>query len=249
MSEICLQNVSLSYPVIGVTSQSLRRKLYEISTGGRLGTEGKVPVVDALRDISVTLKPGDRLGLIGHNGAGKSTLLRVLAGIYEADVGHVKIDGEVSALLDIGMGLENDATGYENIRLRQLIAGNSKDKSVVADIEKFTDLGDFLGMPIKTYSAGMRIRLAFALSTMKATDILLLDEVIGVGDAQFMEQAKLRMNKMIEDSSVMVLSSHDTQVVRRFCNQAMWLEHGKIKAHGAVDDVIQQYDESSTTFD
>jgi ABC-type polysaccharide/polyol phosphate transport system ATPase subunit len=242
MAHIELEDVSLVYPVYGVNARSLKKSLLNIAVGGRLSQEKGCVEVEALKNISFKLQSGDRLGIIGHNGAGKTSLLKVLAQIYEPTQGSVRISGQTSCLFDIMMGLDQELTGYENILLRGLILGLSKPeiKKIVPDIEEFAGLGQFMKMPIKTYSAGMMVRLAFGIVTSISCDILLVDEIVNVGDAAFMEKAKKRMEGLIHRSDIMVLSTHDHQIIKEFCNKALWLEKGHIKFFGDIDEVFAQ---------
>jgi len=238
MSYIKCENISLVYPVYGASSRSLKRSLISVATGGRISNQGNTLEVEALSNISFELRTGDRLGLVGHNGSGKSTLLRVLAGIYKPQAGKLDINGKVTSILDVALGMDPEATGYENIYLRGLLSGLNSDeiKSLTPDIEDFTELGNFLRMPIKTYSSGMMLRLAFGLSTAIAPEILLIDEVIGTGDASFIEKAHKRILGFINKSSILVLTSHNPQVIKQFCNRAIWLEHGHTKWAGSIDE-------------
>lgn len=241
MSHIILENVSLSYPVFGANGRSLKSGILNMATGGRLAKSHSSITVEALRDISFSLKSGDRLGLLGHNGAGKTTLLKVLAQIYEPTQGQVLVEGNANCLFDIMMGMDQESTGYENIMLRCLILGLSrrKAKSLIPDIEEFAELGEFIKMPIKTYSSGMMIRLAFAIITSIPFEILLLDEIVNVGDGRFVEKAKMRMKGLIHRSDIMVFSTHDVKIMKEFCNKALWLEHGMLKMFGNIDAVLQ----------
>jgi ABC-type polysaccharide/polyol phosphate transport system ATPase subunit len=194
------------------------------------------------------LTKGDKLGLIGHNGAGKSSLLRIMAGIYQPQKGEITVKGKISSLLDLNVGMQMEANGYENIRVRSLILGISKDetKKCIADIQQFSELGDFMSIPVKTYSSGMLMRLAFGMSTSFIPDILLIDEVIGAGDANFIKKAQTRLESFIAKSNILVLSSHSTEIIQRFCNKVLWLEHGAVRMFGAADDVLSAYDPHPT---
>lgn len=247
MSVVTLENVYLSYPIYAADTRSLKRNFIQTFTGGRLGKGQKGPmIVDALQNISFTLQQGDRLGLIGHNGAGKTTLLRVLAGVFEPHAGRVIINGKVSTLLDISVGMQVDFNAYENIKMRVLMNNLSKEKAAAlpADIEEFTELGNFLSMPVKTYSAGMGVRLAFGISTAIIPEVLLLDEIFTAGDARFMGKAEKRMENLITQSKVLVMSSHNNEVIEQFCNKVLWLEHGTVKAFGETSAVLAQYTQS-----
>lgn len=246
MAEIILENLSLDYPVFGLSTRSFKQSLLKISTGGLIASDANTVVIEALKSLSVHLQSGDKLALIGHNGAGKSTLLRVLAGIYLPSAGELTIKGSVAALLDISLGMQSEATGYENIYIRGLLMGLSRKEiaQLIPDIEAFTDLGKFLSIPIKTYSSGMRVRLAFAISTAIESEILLLDEAVGAGDASFADKAQQRIENLIRRSHIMVLASHDNELIKRFCNKGLWLEHGSVKAYGDIDTVVSAYENS-----
>ena len=246
MARIRLEDVSVSFPVYSATGRSLKTHLLAATTGGQIssdpGSRG-VTVVEALQNISLDLKDGDRVGLVGHNGAGKTTLLRVLAGIYEPNLGRVSIDGNVVPLLSINLGMDPESTGYENIMLRGLYLGLTKQqiRDQTDEIAAFTELGDFLNLPIRTYSDGMRMRLAFAISTSVPPDILLLDEGIGAGDASFLRKASLRLKRFTEQVSIIVLSSHSEDLIRRMCSKSVLLEHGRVLAFGDTEDVLATY--------
>lgn len=240
MISIDLQEVSLIYPIYGTQARSLKTSIINLATGGRLNKDDGTVKVEALKDINLKLEVGDRLGLIGHNGAGKTTLLKVLAQIYEPTRGSVKVKGQTNCLFDIMIGIDPALTGYENIMLRGLILGLSRREveKKVPEIEEFAELGQFINMPLKSYSSGMLIRLAFGIITSIRSEILLVDEVVNVGDARFMEKAKARMTSLIHQADIMVLSTHDHNLIGEFCNKALWLEHGQIKAFGNTAEVL-----------
>jgi ABC-type polysaccharide/polyol phosphate transport system ATPase subunit len=195
-----------------------------------MGGENQPVIVRALDDVNLTIEHGDRVALTGHNGSGKSTLLRVLAGLYKPTSGSVTIRGKVSAILDPNAGIDPDATGIENIFLRGRILG-MKDQEIRAkldEIVEFTELANFIALPMRTYSAGMFARLAFAVSTAIEPDILLIDEGIGAGDAHFMDKIKARLQSMVERSPILVLASHDQKLVSQLCNRTITFEHGRI---------------------
>ena len=209
-----------------------------------MGQDGHRPtVVRALSNLTMDLEHGDRIGLVGPNGAGKTTLLRVLAGVYEPSEGDVVVQGHTAPLFDISLGMDPEGTGYENIVLRGLFLGMTHKQidEKVDEIAQFTELGDFLDLPIRTYSSGMRMRLAFAVATSIHPDILLLDEGIGVGDASFMAKASERLNEFTAKASIIVLASHSDALIKRMCKKAAWLEHGRLKALGPVTEVLEQY--------
>jgi ABC-2 type transport system ATP-binding protein/lipopolysaccharide transport system ATP-binding protein len=244
MAEISLHDVTVDFPIYDGVSRSLKNRIVTASTGGRISAgSGQATVVKALDQITLAIEHGDRVGLIGHNGAGKTTLLRVLAGIYTPMRGRVRRIGKVAPLFDTGFGMDADATGYENIRLRGLYLGLTKKQidDRLDEIAAFAELGSFLGMPMRTYSAGMWTRLAFAVSTSIDPEILLLDEQIGAGDAAFMVKATKRLEELIERSGILVLASHSDDAVRRLCNKGVVLEHGRAKFFGPVDEAFEAY--------
>ena len=230
MARIDVENLSVRFPVYGVEYRSLKKELSR-TVGGRMGKSATGhTVVQALEDVNFRLEAGDRLGLVGGNGSGKTTLLRVLAGAYVPDTGRVEITGKVSALLDVGMGLDASATGYENIYMRGLLNGLSRQEvdAKVDEIAAFSGLGDFLRMPLKAYSAGMQARLAFAAATAIEADILLMDEWIAVGDAEFRDAAQQRLVSLVDRASILVIASHDPSLINSLCNKILHLEGGRI---------------------
>lgn len=245
MSKIVVNNLCLKYPIYGANTRSMKRSFLEFAIGGKLKevNGSSIVTVDALSDVTFNLDKGDRLGLIGHNGSGKSTLLKVLSGIYQPTVGSVEVIGSVSSLLSVGVGMQPNSTGYENIRTRCLLHGYTKNETqrVIADIEEFAELGNFLGMPVKIYSSGMNLRLAFGIATAVTPDILLLDEVVGAGDAHFMAKAKTRLNNLVDKSNILVLATHSNDLIQKFCNKAIWLEQGKVKYFGETKEAIERY--------
>lgn len=248
MAEISLNNVAVTFPIYGVNSRSLKRQLLRISTGGKLGTEeNHIVMVKALEDITLNIEHGDRVGLIGHNGSGKSTLLRVIAGIYEPACGVVKIEGNVSALLEVTLGMDAESTGYENIVLRGVLSGLTRKQILERrdEIAAFTDLGDYLSLPVRTYSSGMQLRLAFAIATTIMPEILVLDEVVGVGDAAFMAKAQERFHSMIQASHIVVIASHDFKIIEKICNKVVWLDAGRLIFAGGVKEGVERYKNSN----
>jgi len=226
---VTVKGLTLRFPVYGVDSKSLKKHLARVAVGGRLGASGHgTTEVTAITGLDLKLKAGDRLGLVGHNGSGKTTLLRALSGAYEPDEGQVEVQGRIAPLLDLSLGIDPSATGLENIRLRGRIAGLSareiEDK--MDEIGKFTGLGPFLAMPLKTYSAGMQARLAFAVATAVDADVLLMDEWIAVGDADFQKIAHQRLLRLVERAGILVLASHDLDLIRLYCNKVMRMEGG-----------------------
>jgi ABC-2 type transport system ATP-binding protein/lipopolysaccharide transport system ATP-binding protein len=246
MASITLEKVSVSFPVYSSATRSIKNRLIQSATGGQIRSESgsdRISVVQALQDINLQLESGDRIGLVGHNGAGKTTLLRVLGGIYEPNEGQVLVRGSTVPLFDISLGMDPESTGYENIVLRGLYLGLSRSqmRGRLDEIADFTELGDFLNLPISTYSAGMRMRLAFAVSTSVAPDILLIDEGIGAGDAAFLQKASERLKLFTEQVSIIVLSSHSEDLIKRMCNKAVLMEHGRVVGSGSTQEVLTQY--------
>jgi lipopolysaccharide transport system ATP-binding protein len=199
--------------------------------------------VKALQDFTLEIQRGERLGVIGHNGAGKSTLLKVLAGIYPPTSGTLTVQGEVSSLFDIALGFEQDATGWENIYFRGYLQGETPRtiKAKMQPIADFSELGDFLNTPVRYYSAGMRLRLAFSIATTIEPEILLVDEVLSVGDMAFMEKAAQRMREMMDKAQLIVMVSHDLEAIKRICHRVVWMDHGRMRLVGRPQEVIDAY--------
>lgn len=247
MPVLSLDHVSVSFPVYQGGSRSLKKSLLSRSSAGRIARDANDRItIDALHDVSLSLESGDRLALIGANGAGKTTMLRVMAGIYEPVAGTVSIHGRISPMFDIGLGIDTDLSGYDNIRMRGLLLGLSSLEvdHLLPEIAEFTELGDYLEMPVRTYSSGMTLRLTFAVATCFAPEILLMDEWILAGDASFMAKAKARIESFIEKASVLVLASHNLEICRKWCNKAVWMEQGRIKQAGGITDVIDAVEQS-----
>ncbi|MGC1777965.1 MAG: ABC transporter ATP-binding protein [Xanthobacteraceae bacterium] len=243
MAEIALENVVADFPVYG-TQPSFRNALIGRVVGGvlrRQNATSKRVVIRALENISLTVHHGDQLGIIGHNGAGKSTMLRVFAGIYQPSQGTINITGRVSPLFSTSPGLDLDDTGYENIVTCGLLLGMSRNEieQKMPEIEAFSELSDYLKLPARTYSTGMLVRLGFAIATAIDPEILLLDEELGAGDARFALRAAKRVEALIERSSIVVLASQSDQLIRRICNRAILLDHGRIVADGPTDAVLE----------
>ena len=242
-AQILVEDLSVFFPLYHANARSLKKTVMAAASG-RLGKDKqRRVVVQALREISFELNGGDRLGLIGSNGAGKTTLLRTLAGIYEPVMGRVRVQGSLNALLDASLGMNMELTGRENIMLRGLYNGLPRMDLVRLedDVAEFAGLGDFLDLPVRIYSAGMVVRLGFALATAIRPQILLMDEWLLAGDAEFMERAKLRLEGMVRSAEILVLSSHDIGIVRAWCTRVMWLDQGRIKADGPADQVADAY--------
>jgi lipopolysaccharide transport system ATP-binding protein len=243
-SEIIARNLGVEFPIFENSHRSLKKSVLNIATGGRIGSDaGKHPVVSALVDINFHIGEGERVGLVGHNGCGKTTLLRVLSGVYAPVHGQLEMQGRVASLLDVSMGLDPDATGFENIYLRGIMDGLRPlhIRSKIDEIAEFSELGDFLNLPVRTYSSGMRMRLAFAISTSVEADILLMDEWLSVGDANFKEKASKRMEELVGDASILVIASHDPGLITSTCTRCISMEHGHIVSD---EPVLPQEEES-----
>ena len=247
MTSIVLEDVCLDY-IIQTGSYSLKKTAIALFNNYVRGSKNPPAAVRnssyrALNQINLQLCEGDRVGILGRNGAGKSTLLRVLAKIYTPNEGHINIHGKISSLFDVNLGMNPEATGYENIVNLAVMRGISKQSALamVPDVESFTELGDFLNSPTKTYSAGMHIKLAFGVATAYPPEIMLIDEIIGVGDMYFMEKATKRVESMIEKSQILVLTSHSIDIIKRFCNKVIVLNKGEIEFFGPVNAGIEYY--------
>ena len=245
MTSIVLQNVRVDFPIYGA-QRSLRTTIFQRATGGLIHREGKHQervVVRALNDVSLHLEEGDRLGLIGHNGSGKSTLLKVLAGIYEPVAGKLLVDGRVTPLFDMMPGLDVEDSGYENIFTAGMLLGMSRDQleKKIPEIEEFCELGEYLSLPVRTYSTGMTMRLGFAIVTALEPGILLMDEGFGTGDLRFTERAAERMNDFLGRSRIIVLASHSDSMIKSMCNKAALMQEGRILSIGPVDEVLEEY--------
>lgn len=246
--ELTLENVSVSFPIYHGGSRSLKKNLLFRGSGGHLASDANHRVVvEALRNVTTQIRAGDRVALIGSNGAGKTTLLRVMAGIYEPVVGTVISRGRISPMFDIGLGIDNEISGYDNIRMRGLILGMTPQEveAQMQDIVDFTELGDYLNIPVRTYSSGMMTRLTFAVATCFAPEILLMDEWIMAGDASFISKARQRIEGFVAKASILVLASHSVETCRQFCNKALWMDQGRIKTAGPINDVLEAYTKRS----
>jgi ABC-2 type transport system ATP-binding protein/lipopolysaccharide transport system ATP-binding protein len=244
MSIISLKNIDLHFPVYGADTRSLKKKLIQVTTGGMIEyDQNKIITIHALKNINLEIQEGDRVGLVGANGAGKSTLLRVLAGIYEPSSGQMHVHGKVSALLDVMLGLDSESSGFENMTMRGILHGMTFKEIAEkkAEIARFTELDDYLAMPIRTYSSGMQLRLAFAIATAVLPEILILDEVVGAGDAHFMEKAKQRMDQLINISKAVVLASHDNNIIEVMCNKVIVMHAGEIVFYGETLEGLAFY--------
>jgi lipopolysaccharide transport system ATP-binding protein len=242
-ASIDAQDVSVLFPLYHGNSRSLKKLLVAAASGRLAEDQQHRVVVRALSDINFNLKSGERMGLVGSNGAGKTTLLRVLAGIYEPVTGRVRLHGTLNALLDPSLGMNPELTGRENIMLRGLYGGLSRPllARLEEDVIEFSELSDFIDLPMRIYSAGMAIRLGFALATAIRPRILLMDEWFLAGDAGFLEKARQRMEEMVRAADILVLSTHNDAIVREWCTRVMWLDKGRIRADGPAAEVMDQY--------
>lgn len=229
MALIRAENLSIEFPIYENSHRSLKNIMMHMGSGGRIGMNANDhPVVRAVDNVSFEFNHGERIGLIGHNGSGKTTLLRALTGVYEPVSGTLISEGRIASLLDVSMGLEPDATGYENIYLRGILDGLTRAdiRNRVDEIAEFSELGDFLDLPVRTYSSGMMLRLAFAISTSVDADILLMDEWLSVGDADFSSKAEERLQSLLERASILLIASHNFDLIDRVCNRRIFMKHG-----------------------
>jgi ABC-type polysaccharide/polyol phosphate transport system ATPase subunit len=244
MASVRAFNVSVSYPVFTAASRSLKSNIVSQLTGGKISAKSSRHVeVEALNHVTFTLEPGDRVALIGGNGSGKSTLLRTMARIYHPTFGRMQIDGKVAALFDTTFGLDLEATGYENIYLRSLLLGIGRNEigHKIDDIAEFSGLSGFLDMPLRTHSAGMVARLAFAISTAIDAEILLIDEGIGTADESFMRKADQRLAQFVDRAPIVVMATHKEEAIRKFCNRGIVLKCGRVVFDGEIDDAYYNY--------
>jgi ABC-type polysaccharide/polyol phosphate transport system ATPase subunit len=250
MAKIQLSAVHVKYPIneAGYHDSIRRSFLRVISKGKMVQSKSIRKFVNALEDVTMEIEEGERLGLVGLNGSGKTTLLRTITGMCPVTAGIVEVKGSVQAIFNVNAGLDMARTGYENIYVMGLLRGINPKMitQIIPDIEEFTELGDFLDMPVATYSRGMKIRLGLAVLTAVRPDILIIDEGIGAGDAKFLEKAKQRLNRMYDAASVVVLASHSNILLEEMCDRIIWLNKGKVEMDGPASDVLALYQEFST---
>jgi lipopolysaccharide transport system ATP-binding protein len=242
-ARILAQHVSVEFPIYENSHRSLKKKVISLTTGGRIGNDaGRHPIVCALDDLSFDFNRGERIGLTGHNGSGKTTLLRTISGVYAPIRGNLRTTGKITSLLDVSMGLDPDATGFENIYLRGIMDGlrPSAIRSKTDNIADFTELGSYLDLPVRTYSSGMMLRLAFAISTSVEADILVMDEWLSVGDADFSAKAAARLDQLVNNAAILVIASHDQDLISRICTRRLHLEHGRIVGDEALAPAATQ---------
>jgi ABC-type polysaccharide/polyol phosphate transport system ATPase subunit len=242
MATILADNVGLDFPIYGM-QRSLRRALVQSATGGFINKKDlqhRHVTVTALTGVSFQLSDGDRLALVGHNGAGKSSLLKVLAGIYYPTSGEVWVDGKITSLFELTLGIDSEDTGYETIVTAGMLHGmtQSEIESKIPEIEQFSE---YLSLPVRTYSMGMTTRLGFSLATVFEPEILLLDEGIGAGDARFTDRASARLKELAKKSAILVLASHTDDLIRSICNKAALMNSGRLVKIGPVDEILSEY--------
>ena len=243
MASIELKDVIVDFPIYNANTRSFKNPVLKATIGGKVDIYEQNINIRALDGIAFTLKDGDRLGLVGHNGAGKSTLLRLLGKVYIPCAGTARIEGSIGSLIAISLGIDQEATGRENIYIRGSLLGLKKQEieQKIGQIIELCDLGSFIDLPIRTYSTGMQMRLAFAVSTMIRPDILIMDEWLSVGDESFRSKAESRMVDLVNNAQILIIASHSKELIKNTCNRVIWLEHGKIKMDGTPEDVLTAY--------
>lgn len=245
MSKVVLDRVGVDFPIFGA-NKNLRLAFLSGVTGGRVlpkQFQATTVIVKALEEISLELRSGDRVGLVGHNGAGKSTLLRVMAGIYYPTAGRLQIEGKLTPLINLTPGIELEDTGYENIITVGMLLGMSLEEitAKAPEIVEFSELGDYIQLPVRTYSSGMQARLAFSIATSIDPGILLLDEGIGAADARFADKASRRTREIMEKTDILVLASHSDALLESMCDKAVLMHHGRLLEYGSIDSVRKAY--------
>jgi ABC-type polysaccharide/polyol phosphate transport system ATPase subunit len=243
MARIALRDVTIAFPIFSSHTRSIRTAVFS-RLGGSLAAHNDTVIVRALANISLDLADGDRLGLVGANGAGKTTFLRVISGVYTPIIGEAVIEGRVSSFTDIALGMDTESTGWDNIIFRCVFLGLTfaEARALSPSIAEFCELGPYLDLPVRTYSTGMFLRLAFAISTAVQPDIVVMDEMIGAGDESFLQKAQKRIGDLLERTRILVLASHSQRIIRNFCNKVLWLDHGKVRMFGSTDDVLRAYE-------
>ncbi len=246
MASIRLHGVSVDFPIYNTNARSLKKRILHTGTGGRIGSDPRNSTlcVRALDDVNLQMRHGERIGLVGVNGSGKTTLLRVLAGVYEPTSGHIQREGHVSSLFDLSLGIDPDTSGYDNIKTRGRLLGLGSDEieERIEEIADFTGLGGYLELPVSTYSAGMTMRLAFAVSVCVNHEILLMDEWIGAADASFMKKAEKHLEDLISRAGILVFASHATGQIKSICTQAILMHAGRLEMYGPVEEVLRHYE-------
>lgn len=243
MAHIVFDHVTVDFPIYNASNRSLKNTVMQAATGGAVNFGADRTVVRSLDNVSFTLSDGDRVGIVGHNGAGKSTLLRTLSKVYYPTEGIADIRGEIGSLVDISLGIDHEATGRENIFIRGALLGLEKSEiqGHLQEIINFSELGPFIDMPVRTYSSGMHLRLAFAVATIIRPEILLMDEWLSVGDASFNVKAEARLTNLVKSSRILVIASHSRELIEKICNRVFWLEHGRLKMDSTPQEVCRAY--------
>ena len=243
MAHIIFEHVNVDFPIYNAKNRSLKNTVMQAATGGKVSFGAEGTVIRSLEDVSFEIHEGERVGIVGHNGAGKSTLLRALSNVYAPTAGRAEIVGEIGSLVDIGLGIDGEATGRENIYIRGALLGLKRREieKRFDEIVEFSELGEFINMPVRTYSSGMHLRLAFAVATIIRPEILLMDEWLSVGDAAFNEKAEQRLSDLVKSSRILVIASHSRELIERTCNRAMWFEHGRLKLDADPKTVCNAY--------
>jgi lipopolysaccharide transport system ATP-binding protein len=241
---INLENVSVSFPIFNVKTHSLKNKIIK-SVMGNISSNNQDQVVhiDALKNTNIKIESGERIGVIGGNGSGKSTFLRLCSRIYEPSTGTININGNISSLINVNIGIDPESTGRENIKLRLIMLGynNNQINELLNEIIEFTELNQFIDFPFYTYSTGMQMRLAFATSVFIKPEILIMDEWLATGDKNFQEKAEKKLNSIIENSKILILASHSKDLILKTCTRVIWLENGHIKSDGTAKEITQAY--------
>jgi len=229
MAKLIAHNLTVDFPLYSV-KPSFKRMLVSTVGGSLIKLDDKPSIVRALNKINFDINDGDRVGLVGDNGSGKSTLLRVIAGVYEPTSGSISVEGKISSMLSLTPGMSDDLTGYENIYIRCYFLGIKKDyiDKIIDNVIEFAELGEFLNLPMRTYSSGMRMRLAFAIMVFIDTDILIMDEWLSVGDKTFIDKANKKLLSLIDKTSIFVIASHDKKMIKRQCNKIYYLKNGNL---------------------
>jgi lipopolysaccharide transport system ATP-binding protein len=244
MAYITLEKASVVLPIFNSSARSITNTLVSAATGGVLTAQkGGHLSIEALKNIDLEIVAGDRIGIVGHNGSGKSTLLRLLSGVYEPSSGKIKRSGTVSSLVDISLGINGENTGRENIFLRGKLMGLTKKEidQKIDEIIEFSELGDYINLPVRIYSSGMLLRLAFSVSTSITADILIMDEWLSVGDGAFAERSSQRLKNLVDESEILVIASHTRELLEETCNKIIWLEHGLIRKVGPTQEILPEY--------
>ena len=244
MAYITLEKASVVLPIFNSSARSITNTLVSAATGGVLTAQkGGHLSIEALKNVDLEIVAGDRIGIVGHNGSGKSTLLRLLSGVYEPSSGKIKRSGTVSSLVDISLGINGENTGRENIFLRGKLMGLTKKEidEKIGEIIEFSELGDYINLPVRIYSSGMLLRLAFSVSTSITADILIMDEWLSVGDGAFAERSSQRLKNLVDESEILVIASHTRELLEETCNKIIWLEHGLIRKVGPTQEILPEY--------